>query len=132
MRFVDTNVFVYAITAHPVFGGTAKIILDRIEEGESAITSVLVLCEVAWVLEGMGRQGEIKPTLEKIMSYSTLEVMRFGEDDLMVGANLMTRENVDFNDGVNLSLMMRSGVNEVYSNDKKHLGKLDFVKIVFE
>lgn len=131
-RFVDTNVFIYTLTAHPYFGATAKNILERIEKGEAAITSTLVLCEIAWVLEAMGKQGDIKPTLEKIMSYQTLEVIDFSEDDLLIGANNMSAENIDFNDGVNLALMMRTGVSEVYSNDQKHLGKVDFLKLFFE
>jgi predicted nucleic acid-binding protein len=131
-RFVDTNVFIYTITAHPRFGKISKNILERIEEGEAALTSTLVLCEVAWVLEAMGRQGDIKPTLEKIMSYQTLKVIDFNEDDLLIGANNMSLEQVDFNDGVNLALMMRLGIFEVYSNDQKHLGKLDFLKLIFE
>jgi predicted nucleic acid-binding protein len=125
-------VFIYTITAHPRFGKISKNILERIEEGEAALTSTLVLCEVAWVLEAMGRQGDIKPTLEKIMSYHALEVIDFTEDDLLIGANNMSLEQVDFNDGVNLALMMRLGVLEVYSNDQKHLGKLDFLKLIFE
>lgn len=48
-RFVDTNIFIYALMAHPIFGKTAKKILERIEKGEPAITSTLVMCEVAWV-----------------------------------------------------------------------------------
>ena len=131
-RFVDTNVFIYTITAHPRFGKIAKNILERIEEGEAALTSTLVLCEVAWVLEAMGRQGDIKPTIEKIMSYQTLDVIDFSEDDLLIGANNMSAEQIDFNDGVNLALMMRLGILEVYSNDQKHLGKLDFLKLIFE
>lgn len=131
-RFVDTNVFIYTLTAHPRFGKTAKNILARIEKGEAAITSTLVLCEVAWVLEAMGRQGDIKPTLEKIMSYQTLDVIDFSGDDLLMGANNMSAEKIDFNDGVNLALMMRLGISEVYSNDQKHLGKLDFLKLIFE
>jgi len=131
-RFVDTNIFIYTLTAHPHFGKTAKNILERIENGEAAITSTLVLCEVAWVLEAMGRQGDIRPTLEKIMSYPTLKVIDFSGDDLLIAANNMSTENVDFNDGVNLALMMRLGISEVYSNDQKHLGKLDFLKLVFE
>ena len=131
-RFIDANVFIYSITAHPRFGKIAKNILERIQEGEAALTSTLVLCEVAWVLEAMGRQGDIKPTLEKIMSFRTLEVMDFNEDDLLIGANNMSLEQVDFNDGVNLALMMRLGILEVYSNDQKHLGKLDFLKLIFE
>lgn len=131
-RFVDTNVFIYALTDHPRFGRAAKKILDRIQEGESAITSTLVLCEVSWVLEAMGKQGDIKPTLEKIASYQTLEVVDFGENDLLMGADNMSTYRIDFNDGVNLALMMRAGISEVYSNDQKHLGKLDFLMLTFE
>jgi len=130
-RFVDTNIFIYALTAHPIFGKTAKKILERIEKGEPAITSTLVMCEVAWVLEAMGKQGDIKPALEKMMAYKTLEVMSFNGDDLLVGANNMNSENLDFNDGVNLALMMRLGVTEAYSNDQKHFGKVDFLKLIF-
>jgi len=130
-RFVDSNVFIYALTAHPNFGKTAKNILERLEQGETAVTSTLVLCEVAWVLEAMGKQGDIKPTLEKILSYKTLEVADFNEDDLLTSASNMAAENVDFNDGVNLALMMRLGISEVYSNDQKHLGNLEFLKLVF-
>jgi predicted nucleic acid-binding protein len=43
MRFIDTNVFIYAVTAHPRFGEVAKRILERVEAGEAAITSTLVL-----------------------------------------------------------------------------------------
>jgi len=128
---VDTDVFIYALTAHPLFGKTAKNILERIEKGEPAITSTLVMCEVAWVLEAMGKQGDIKPSLEKMMSYKALKVVGFSGDDLLVGANNMIAENLDFNDGVNLALMMRLGVTEVYSNDQKHFGKVDFLKLVF-
>ena len=130
-RFVDTNVFIYALTAHPRFGKIAENILERIEGGEATMTSTLVLCEISWVLEAMGKQGDIKPTLEKILSYENLEVVDFSGDDLLMGANNMVAHGVDFNDGVNLALMMRRGVSEVYSNDQKHLGKLDFLKLVF-
>jgi len=131
-RFVDTNIFIYALTAHPKFGKTAKNILERIENGEEAVTSTLVLCEVAWVLEAMGRQSSIKPTLEKIMSYPTLKVVDISQDDLLLGATNMNTEKIDFNDGVNLALMMRTGISEVYSNDQKHLGKISFLKLIFE
>jgi predicted nucleic acid-binding protein len=131
-RFVDTNVFVYALTGHPRFGEVAKTILERIEAGEAAVTSPLVLCKVAWVLETMGKQREIKPTLEKILSYGSLEVVGFDEDDLLVGANNMVVYQIDFNDGVNVVIMERNGIREVYSNDKRYLGKVDFLRIVFE
>jgi predicted nucleic acid-binding protein len=131
MRFVDTNIFIYALTAHPSFGQTAKRILERVENGETAVTSTLVLCEIAWVLEAMGKQGDIEPTLEKILSYKTLKTIEISSDDLLIGANNMATYKVDFNDGVNIALMTRLGISEIYSNDQKHLGKIDFLKIIF-
>ncbi|MGB9854743.1 MAG: hypothetical protein ACPLRY_08090 [Candidatus Bathyarchaeales archaeon] len=91
-----------------------------------------MLCEIAWVLEAMGKQSEIKPTLEKILSYESLKVVGFDEDDMLVGTNHMLTYHLDFNDDVNLAIMERNSVREVYSNDKKHLGKVDFIKLVFE
>jgi predicted nucleic acid-binding protein len=132
MRFVDTNVFVYVITAHPAFGPAARRILERIEAGEEALTSTLVLCEVAWVLEAMGRQGDISPTMEKILSYEYLRVADFGTEDLVMGSVNLTNYRIDFNDGVNLAVMERNGVKEVYSNDERHLGRVDSLRLVFE
>ena len=131
MRFVDTNIFIYALTAHPSFGQTAKRILERLESDEEATTSTLVLCEIAWVLEAMGKQGSIESTLEKILSYNSLKTIEITSDDMLMGANNMAAYSVDFNDGVNIALMMRLGISEIYSNDRKHLGKLDFLKIIF-
>jgi len=130
-RFVDTNVFIYSLTNHPRYGETARKILGRIEKGEDALTSTLVLCEVSWVLEAMGKQGQIKQTLEKVLSYRSLRIGEFDVDDLIVGANYMRLFKIDFNDGINVSVMTRLGVGEAYSNDKKHLGRVDFVKLIF-
>ncbi|MEM2123666.1 MAG: type II toxin-antitoxin system VapC family toxin [Candidatus Bathyarchaeia archaeon] len=99
-NFVDTDIFIYAVTSHPRFGEAAKHILELIEAGEPAITSTLVLCEVAWVLEAMGRRSGVKPTLEKILSYESLKVVSFTEGDLLWGANNMTAHKIEFNDGV--------------------------------
>jgi predicted nucleic acid-binding protein len=132
MRFVDTNVFIYAITAHPRFGEIARSILERIERGEEAATSILVLCEVAWVLEAIGEQGAIKPVLEKMLSYKSLRVLGFGEEELVTGASNMSERRMEFNDGVNLAIMQREGIFEAYSNDSKHLGGVEGLKLFFE
>ncbi len=131
MKFVDTNIFVYAITSHPKFGETAKSILEKIERGEKALTSLLVLLEVSWVLEAMGKQGYIKSTLDKISSYNSLEVEEVSLEDLQVGATLMAQHEIDINDGINLAIMEREGIKEVYSNDKKHFGKIKGLELTF-
>jgi len=130
-RFVDTNVFIYSVTNHPRFGKTARKILTRLERGEECTTSTIVLCEIAWVLQAMGRQSYVKPTLEKILSYDGLSVLSFDSDDLLAGANNMITYGMDFNDAVNISIMSKVGTTQVYSNDKKHLGRIKFLTLVF-
>lgn len=131
MKFVDTNIFVYAITAHPKFGEIAKSILEKIEKGEKALTSLLVLLEVSWILEAMGKQGYIRSTLDKISSYDSLAIEEVSLRDLQIGAILMGQHEIDLNDGINLAIMEREGIREVYSNDKKHLGKIKGLELTF-
>ncbi len=44
----------------------------------------------------------------------------------------MSENRMDFNDGVNLAIMMREGISEAYSNDSKHLGAAGFLRLIFE
>ena len=80
----------------------------------------------------MGKQSEIKPTLEKILSYPTLKIISFNKEDLLAGANNALTYQIDFNDGANIAIMEREGIYEVYSNDKRHLGKIDHIKLIFK
>jgi predicted nucleic acid-binding protein len=49
-----------------------------------------------------------------------------------VGANNMLTYGIDFNDGANMAVMTKIRVYEAYSNDHKHLGKVDFLNLIFE
>jgi len=40
--------------------------------------------------------------------------------------------SIDFNDGINVAIMTKIRVYEAYSNDHKHLGKVDFLNLIFE
>jgi predicted nucleic acid-binding protein len=87
----------------------------------------------AWVLIiSSCTLGSIKASLEKILSYQSLDVLGFDESDLMVGANNMAVYGLDFNDGVNVALVANRGVSEICSNDHARLGKMEFLKLVFE
>jgi len=48
------------------------------------------------------------------------------DDPPLVGANNMELYDIYFNNGLNVAVMTRIGVLEAYSNDHKHLGKIDF------
>lgn len=61
-----------------------------------------------------------------------LEVACFDEYEIFVGANNMAVYHVDFYDGVNAAIIGRLSVTEAYSNDRKHLGEVGFLQLIFE
>jgi len=70
--------------------------------------------------------------LEKILSYESIEVAPVEADDLLVGATYMAQYGLDFNDAVNLAILERGRVSGVYTNDGRHLGRVEQFVTVFE
>lgn len=119
MRFVETNVFLYVMTANPVFGPIAKRIFERIERGEEAITSSLAVAEVCVWLEYHKVKGRVPLFLKALQSYSTLVKIDTTYGDLLKANELVsTYLRLEFFDRVYLAQMLRMGVREIYSNDK--------------
>jgi len=129
-RFVDTNVFVYVLTRDPKFFEVSKRILGRIEDGEEALTSTVVVDEVCVFLEMHGRSGEISEVLSSIRSYVSMEVVSFGVEDMARASRLVEEFKMDWHDCLNVALMRKCGVEEVYSNDR-HFDRVEGVKRIF-
>ena len=51
MRFIDSNVFVYHMAEDPRYGDTATEIIERIENGEEAATSTLVILRACGIFK---------------------------------------------------------------------------------
>ena len=72
MRFVDSNVFVYHLAADPVYGQTARNLLEKIERGEKSATSTLVVTQVCSYLRWKGRQSVIPLFLSLLKRLTSL------------------------------------------------------------
>mgnify|MGYP001100243016 CR=1 FL=1 len=129
-RFVDTNVFVYVLTRDPRFFEVSQRILRRIEDGEEAVTSTVVVDEVCVFLEMHGRSGEIPGALSSIRSYVSMEVVSFEVEDMARASRFVEEYRMDWHDCLNVALMKKHGVEEVYSNDR-HFDKVEGVKRIF-
>jgi len=129
-RFVDTNVFVYVLTKDPKFFEVSKKILRRIEDGEEAVTSTVVVDEVCVFLEMHGRSREISEVLSSIRSYVSMKVVSFGVEDMAKASRLVEEYGMDWHDCLNVALMRKHGVEEVYSNDR-HFDRVEGVKRIF-
>ena len=119
MRFIETNIFLYVITAHPEFGSIAKRILERIHSGEEAATSSLVIAEVCAWLEYRKKRSDVRTCLEAVDSYpSLLKSDTTYADELRAVELERSFPRLEFFDRVYLAQMERLGLTEIYSNDR--------------
>jgi predicted nucleic acid-binding protein len=119
LRFVETNVFLYVITAHPQFGPIAKRILQRISSGEEAVTSSLVIAESCAWLEYSKRKGDVDTFLDAVESYPSLVKCETTHADELRAKELQRPyPRLEFFDRVYVAQMERLELTEIYSNDR--------------
>ena len=132
MRFVETSVFLYVITANPEFGPVARKILERIWAGEEAVTSSLVIAEVCAWLEYRKRKTQVDTFLKAIDSYLTLQKSETTyADEKRAGELESTYPRLEFFDRVYIGQMERLELKEIYSNDRA-FDKVKGIKRLFE
>lgn len=132
MRFVETNIFLYVMESHAEFGPRAKRILGRIQSGEDAMTSSLVIAEVCAWLEFHKKKSEICTFLDAVESYPSLR-----KSETTYADELRARElehhypRLEFFDRVYLAQMERHKLSEIYSNDRA-FDRVRGIKRIFE
>ena len=132
MRFVDTNVFIYMLVRSPKKDyEIAKSILQRIQNGEEAATSLAVILEAVDWLEYNNRKREVESFLKAINSYLSMNKLAVGWDSFLPSLEDMYGKQVDFVDSLTLQLMKQNKISEIYSNDKD-LDRVDWVKRIWE
>lgn len=132
MRFVETNIFLYVMTAHPEFGHVAKRILGRIDSGEEATTSSLVIAEACAWLEYHKRKPEVGTFLSAVDSYPSLRKTETTYIDEQRAQELeRSYPRLEFFDRVYLAQMQRLKLTEIYSNDRA-FDRVKGIKRIFE
>lgn len=130
-NFVDSNIFLYVVQAHPQFGKVSKDILKRIDKGEKAVTSLVNLAEICWWLEKHGKGDQIEDELKLITSILNLEIASLTPEDFLLAGKLIKEHGIDFNDCIILSVMRRLEIKGIYSNDPD-FDKVESVKREFK
>ena len=119
MRFVDSNVFIYVLVKSPRDDYIiAKRILQRIEEGEEAVTNMAVIQEIVNWLEYNNRRREIEKLLTAINSYIAMRKAGVSWSDMIAAMDDMNKYGLDFVDALTLQTMKRNNINEIYTNDR--------------
>lgn len=132
MRFVETNIFLYVITAHPEFGAVARRILERIGSGEEAATSSLVIAEVCAWLEYHKKKNDVSTFLSAVDSYPSLQELDTTYADEQRAKELeRSHPRLQFFDRVYLAQMERLKLTEIYSNDRA-FDRVKGIKRIFQ
>jgi len=138
VRFVDANVFIYAILKprrelsekELEIKSRAKAILARINESEEVLTTVIHLSEVANVLEDCAGAKLAAAFVRDLLSRENVVVEAVSAGDYLASSLLALEKEVSVNDALAYVIMKRRNVDEIYTFDK-HFEKLD-VKVVQE
>lgn len=132
MRFVDTNVFIHVFIKSPKKDyEISKRILERIESGEAAATSIAVIYEAVDWLEYNNREKEARSFLTAINSYLSLSKLVVEWDNFLSSLKDMYDKQIDFVDALTLQMMKENRISEIYSNDKD-FDRIDWVKRIWE
>jgi predicted nucleic acid-binding protein len=132
LRFVDTNVFIYVFIKSPKKDyEISKRILERIERGEEAATSLAVIYEAVDWLEYNNREKEARSFLTAINSYLSLSKLIVAWDNFLPSLKDMYDKQIDFVDALTLQMMKENGISEIYSNDKD-FDRIGWVKRIWE
>lgn len=126
MKFVDSNVFVYAflrpkrtLTREEVrLKADAKSIVKRINDGEKVVTSVVHLAEVANILEDNLPTEECARIERALVMNENMDVLPVTRGDCLAAIGLAEETVAGMNDSLAHVIMNRERIAEIYSFDR--------------
>ena len=133
MKYLDTNLVIYALENHPVYGEACKEILTHIENGKIEVcSSILVLVEFLNVLTKINRllKRENKKTVDlrkNIDAVLSLPIVWYDLDFFLIKRASEYDFYVSGVDYIHVATMELNGVHEILSADKE-LDKVSFIK----
>lgn len=126
MRFIDANVFIYAILRPKATlpaavlkkKNAAREIFLRADAGEPVLTTTVHLSEVANVLEDAGGIAFAADLVSAVLLKPSIEVEPVTADDYRESAERAKKDAVSVNDALALVVMERRGIGEIYTFDR--------------
>jgi len=151
--FVDSNIFLYVILAHPRYSDTCKRFLERVDEGDlHGLTSVLVCNEVFhrviiaevvekldiepksavnyikknWaIIKELNKAWEAMGTISQIKN---LKIAGIDKQILMEAINFSNKYGLLSNDAFHVAVMKKHGVKNIATNDRD-FERVDWIKV---
>ena len=125
--FIDSNVFFYSKILDREYGDSCANVLGKIEKGEiDAVSSTLILVELANALRKYGLSDEVKKVIDAVLS---LDIRVFEVDSLDVRAatSIFSEFRISPYDCVHAAVMKKAGISEIISADKE-FDRIDWIR----
>lgn len=119
LRYLDANVFVFAVLDEGVRGERARELLRAVAvEDEPAATSALTIDEVVWILQGQGPREVAVREGQRLMGLPNLRIFDVSAEDTFDALSLMEEhDTLDPRDAIHAAVAIGHGVYTVVSDD---------------
>ena len=125
--FVDSNVFFYAKILDQEYGDACAGVLGKIEKGElGAVTSTLVVVELANALRKFGLSDEVRAVVDAVFSLD-IRVFEVDSIDVRTAASIFDEFRVSPYDCVHTAVMKKAGIVDIISVDRD-FDKIEWIK----
>ena len=116
--FIDANVFLAAFLDSQEQGMRSKALMAKVARGEqNAITNVLVVNEVLYIIKGKRGLEEMKSAYRMLISYSHLSIMPIDEKTVAQSMQYMDG-GLEVSDAFHAATMKIAGVGTICSYDE--------------
>ena len=123
-KYVDVNVFVYWLGAHPEYGEKARRWISSIERARRGeyITSALTLYELIVIMAGLSGttlkdRNLVETVIRAVLGLRGLEILPLEVSDTARALELMNLYGLDYEDALHLAVALRGEARKIVSND---------------
>lgn len=119
MRYLDANVFVFAVLDEGARGDRARGLLRSVTtEDEPAATSALAIDEVVWTLQGEGPREVAIREGQRLMGLPNLQVFDVTAENTFDALSLMEEnDTLDPRDAIHAAVAIGHGIYTIVSED---------------
>ncbi len=117
MIYLDANFFIFANFDPGPKGEEARKLQRAIVNGKQAVTSVLALDEVMWVLIRNKKQGQMRAVIEEIYAMPNLVVKEVPALTALTTLDMMERYGLKPRDAFHAAIMKAFGLREIATDD---------------
>lgn len=125
--YLDANFFVFALLDTTYKGVKARKIQSEIIKGKKAITSVLALDEIMWVLIKNKKSELLRMAIEDIYSFSNLTIKEVSSLIPLIAIDFIEKYNLKPRDAFHAAIMKDLGITQIVSDDP-HFDKIEWIK----